>query len=496
MKKTGIASFILVLFSPFLVCAQTDADVLRFSMLNYGSTARSLAMGNSFGALGADFSSLLTNPGGIALYRKSEFSFSPQFSNRNINAEYIGNNASDNYFKFAFGNLGMVWAGTRDKSSSPWKGFAFGIGYNKTNDFSSRYVAEAANAKNSLLDSYLEELNGTNPDDIPSFYPYDIDLAWQTFLIDTVDISGTPYYYSALPFAGAFQRKSVETRGGQGEWDFTFGGNYNDQLYMGFTLGIATLRYREESTWEEEDREDTIPYFTRYEYNQTLETSGSGINVKAGIIYKPADAIRLGIAIHSPTWYSLVDEYSASIRTDLQDGEIRDYTGPVFVPFDYNITTPFRVITSIGLILAKQIAFNADYEYLDYSQGRIRPVDRSFSADFNPVNKAIRSKYTNSHNLRAGLEWRLDQFRFRGGAYFSTSPFKSELQVSEETDLSRYGITGGIGFRDKKYFVDVAYAWSKSGSYLLPYSLENQETEGITFTQTDNRILITVGFLF
>lgn len=494
--KNKLLVAICIFFASDASFGQTDADVLRFSMLNYGSTARSLAMGNSFGALGADFSSLATNPGGIALYRRSEFSVSPLFSNRNINSEYIKNNTSDNFFKFAFGNLGMVWAGTRDKASSPWKGFAFGIGYNKTNDFSGRYVAEAGNAKNSLLDNYLEQLNGTDPDDIPAFYPFDIDLAWQTFLIDTIDDAGTPYYYSAIPFAGTLQRKSVETRGGQGEWDFTFGGNYNDMLYMGFTLGITTLRYREESTWEEIDNQDTIPYFERFEYNQTLETSGSGINLKAGLIFKPADAIRLGLAIHSPTWSTLVDEYSTSIRTDLDDGVIRDYTGPVFVPFDYNVTTPFRVITSVGLIIGKQLAFNADYEFLDYSQGRIRPVDRTFTADFAPVNKSIRTKYTSSHQLRAGLEWRFEQLRFRAGGFYATSPFESALRVSKETDLSRYGITGGLGFREKKYYVDLAYAWSKVGSYLLPYSLNNQKTEGITFSQTDNRVLITVGFLF
>ncbi len=498
MKKIKIIIGISALLFSAAAYAQSDADYLRFSMLNYGSTARSLGMGNSFGALGADFSTLAVNPGGIALYRRSEFSVSPLFSNRNTEAEYIDQSNSDNYFKFAFGNLGMVWAGTRDKASSPWKGFAFGLGYNKMNDFSSRYIAEAGNANNSLLDNYIEELNayGTDPDDIPSFYPFDINLAWQTYLIDTIDNAGTPFYYSAVPFGGTLQRKTVETRGGQGEWDFTFGANYNDMLYLGFTLGIGTIRYREESTWEESDDQDTIPFFERFEYNQTLETSGSGINVKAGLIYKPADAFRLGIAIHSPTWYTLVDEYSTSIKSDLEDGVIRDYTGPVFIPFDYTISTPFRVITSLGLIIGKQLAFNADYEFNDYSQGRIRPVDKTFTSDFTEVNKAIRNKYTASHQLRAGLEYRMDMLRFRAGAFYASTPFESALSVSKETDLTRYGLSGGLGFRDKKYYVDLAYAWSKTGTYLLPYSLENQKTEGITFTQTDNRVLITVGFLF
>ena len=488
---------IILIMSCIATQAQTDADALRYSMLNYGSTARSLGMGNAFGALGADFSSLSTNPAGIGVYRRSEFTISPMFSNRTTDANYIGKDNSDNAFKFSFGNLGMVWASNRENSSTDWKGVAFGIGYNKTNDFNGRYTASASNGKNSLLNSYLEDLEGVDPNDIHSYYPYDVYLAWDTDLIDEkIDSVNGNSYFSVLENAGALQTRTVETRGGQGEWDFTFGGNYDERLYLGFTLGIASLRYEEESTWEEKDNRDTIPNFTSFQYNQDLKTSGSGINLKFGAIFRPADAIRIGVAIHSPTWYTLVDKYSATIKTDLQDGNIRSSAGPEFIPFDYKITTPFRVMTNLALILGKQAALNVDYEYLNYSQARVKPVDRSFSADFNPVNNAIGRKYTGSHNLRAGVEFRFDQFRFRTGGFYSTSPFKTALRDSKENDLSKIGITAGFGFREKKWYYDLGYSWSQQGSYLQPYSLNNQITEGITLKETDHRVLMTFGFLF
>jgi hypothetical protein len=492
-----LLSLITLLFiSSTISQAQNDADALRYSMLNYGSTARSLGMGNSFGALGADFSSLSGNPAGIAVYRRSEFTLSPMFSNRTTNADYLGKDINDNAFKFSFGNLGIVWASDRDQSSSGWKGVAFGLGYTRTNDFNGRYTASAANPTHSLLDSYLEELNGVDPDDIPGNYPFDIDLAWQTFLIDTFTTGGNVNYFSAIPFAGTLQTRTVETKGGQGEWNFTFGGNYEERLYLGFTLGIASLRYEEESTWEEKDHKDTIPFFTSFQYNQDLKTTGSGINLKFGMIYRPVDAIRLGFAIHTPTWYTLVDKYSASIRTDLQDGNIRTYAGPEFIPFDYRITTPFRVMTNFGLILGKSMALNVDYEYLNYSQARVKPVDRSFSASFNPVNNAIRGKYAGSHNLRAGVEFRVEQFRFRTGGFYSTSPFKTDLQDSNDNDLSRVGLTGGFGMREKKWYFDVGYSWSQQGTFMQPYTLDNQTTEGITLKETTHRVLTTFGFLF
>ncbi|MFN8154469.1 MAG: hypothetical protein U0Y08_09285 [Bacteroidia bacterium] len=495
MKKGIIALAVCALLTAEAK-AQSDADALRFSMLNYGSTARSLAMGNSFGALGADFSTLAINPAGIGLFRRSEVSISTQFSNRNVLSTFNKDEESDNYFKLAFGNLGIVLAKSEKGAGRGWKGFAFGFGYNKTNDFSTHYTAQTGNGKNSLLDSYLEDLNDVAPEDIPAYYPYDVDLAWETYLIDTVTYNGDLYYYSALPYAGALQRRSIETRGGTGEWDISFGGNYNDQLYFGFTMGISNLRYVEESTWEEIDDQDTIPYFKNYTYSTNLKTEGAGLNLKAGVIYRPADFFRLGLAIHSPTWYSLTDTYSASMEADLEDGIENRWDGPEYIPFDYSITTPFRAIGSMAFVFAKQGAFNVDYEFVNYNQARTRSTDDSFKSYFNTVNKAIRSKYTMSHNVRAGFEWRYEKTRFRLGGFYSTSPFKNELRDSEETDMTRFGFTGGIGYRTDKFYFDAGYAWSQMGSYVIPYTLSYQDTYGITQKQTDNRIMFTAGWLF
>lgn len=487
--------------APLCGYSQTDADAIRYSMLNYGSTARSLAMGNSFGALGADFSVLATNPAGIALYRRSEISFSPLFSNRNVNSDYLGQQTDDNFFKFAFGNFGVVWANPRDRKANPWKGWNFGIGYNKTNDLSSRTIAEAGNPNTSLLDSYLDQAVGVAPADLPNAYPFDVNLAWQTFLLDTIEIDAIPYYFTAVPFAGTRQRKTTETRGGQGEWDFSFGTNYDNKLYLGFTLGVTTLRYEEETIWEETDDQDTIPYFESFRYTQNLRTTGGGINFKFGLIYRPTDFLRIGAAIHSPTVNNVTDEYSTTMNSVLTDssGFTRfnyDQISPVFIPFDYSITTPFRAMGSIAVIAGKNGVFNVDYEYLNYNQARIRPRDRSFAGDFAPTNQALRSKYTTSHNIRGGIEVRLDKLRVRGGAFYSTSPFRKELRDNKETDLSRIGFSGGLGLREEKYYIDVAYAWSRMGSFSRPYTISNATTDGITSRQTDNRVMFTFGFMF
>lgn len=485
-----------LLFSGFTTMAQNDADYLRYSVYSYGATARSMAMGNSFSALGADFSTLSINPAGLGVYRRSEFSFSPTFANRNNASDFGGNANDDNHFKFNFGNFGFIFSNKRGKND-PWKYLNFGVGYNRTNNFSSNEFARFDNAQNSLLDNYTEELNITKTaqEDIPAFYPYDIDLAWQTYAINYDSASAS--YYNALPFGGARQTRTTERRGGQGEWAFSVAGNYDDRLYVGATMGIPVVRHIEESTWLEEDTKDTIPYFKSYRYDQTITTSGAGINFKLGAIYRFTDAIRMGVAVHTPTWLTLTDDYTASARSDLDSGFRFNYSGPEFIPFEYRVNSPFRVITSFAIVAKGVAAFNFDYEFLDYSQGKIKSVAAEYRSYFTETNRAIRAKYSMQHNFRFGLEFPVDAFRYRLGAEYSTSPFDLNMKTDDSNyDMSRMTFSGGIGYRSDKYFFDAAYAWSKFGTFTYPYTLENEETPAIKSAVTDNRVMFTVGWLF
>ena len=87
MKKRIITIFILSAFA-IKATAQDENDALRFGMSQYFGTARGMAIGNATGSIGGDFSTLSVNPAGIGIYRKSEFSFTPNLylTNKYINA--------------------------------------------------------------------------------------------------------------------------------------------------------------------------------------------------------------------------------------------------------------------------------------------------------------------------------------------------------------------------------------------------------------------------
>ena len=54
-----------VAFSVGMVYAQNEMDAYRFSKNDLTGTARSVAMGGAFGALGGDISGIAINPAGI-----------------------------------------------------------------------------------------------------------------------------------------------------------------------------------------------------------------------------------------------------------------------------------------------------------------------------------------------------------------------------------------------------------------------------------------------
>ena len=110
MKKRILSLILSTLSFSLALHAQNEVDALRYSQQTFGGTARYNAMGGAFGALGGDFSALSSNPAGMAIYRRSEISFSPSFFYQNITSNFKNNSFDDYKTKVNFGNAGVVFA--------------------------------------------------------------------------------------------------------------------------------------------------------------------------------------------------------------------------------------------------------------------------------------------------------------------------------------------------------------------------------------------------
>jgi hypothetical protein len=130
--KRYLILFTIIFLVPFFNQAQDMVDALRYSQLQFEGTARSGAMGNAFGALGGDFTSVTINPAGIGLYRSGEFAVTPKSSQINVESSYWNRNVDESNYKFTLSNISYVSTlNTKNTSEVGLVSISFGLGYNR-----------------------------------------------------------------------------------------------------------------------------------------------------------------------------------------------------------------------------------------------------------------------------------------------------------------------------------------------------------------------------
>ncbi len=509
-----VAGTLLLTATTNQASAQDETDALRFSYLQPQGTARSMAIGGALGALGGDFTSLSVNPAGIGVYRRSEFTFTPSIKVNNINGTYLGTQADDSRTRFTVNNLGVVFTNRPEGKRyerAKWKSVSFGIGVNRLADFNQNYTYggrmninpndnnSSSGAEVFSIDANLFPGDVSNADasGTPAY------LGYQSYLLDSLNGNFFPVTFNT---SAVNQQRSVVQRGGISEMAISLGGNYEEKLMLGATLGIQSLRYNREITYQESDATNNANnYFDNFSYRETLDIRGSGLNLKLGMIYKPIDAIRIGAAIHTPTLYNLKDELNKSLTTNTENfknelgvggSSVTRVDAPLNV-YEYTLVTPWRAVLSAAGVFGKYGFISVDYEYVDYASARFtfEGADRSLQND---INQSIRNTYTGASNLRLGLEGRIDQIALRVGFGYYGSPYKNANFNADRIDIS-----AGIGFRTDNWFIDLAFINSQSEVREQPYTL-NPQTAGYanvivptaTLKNSFNNAALTFGVRF
>ncbi len=449
MKK--IITIIIASAILYPATAQYVGQALRFSQTFPAQTARSLSMGGAFVSLGGDLSASYLNPAGLGVYRKSELTISPGFGYAKSVSNYLAQESDDYRYHFLFGNAGYV-SSTHSKKENGLVGASFSLAYNRLNDFQNNIYIEGNNSSSSLSDFFMENSVGNHPDNLNAFRER---LAFDTYVIDTVP--GSSYYdYQTPVFYPVNQRKTIETEGGSGEYSAGFGLNFSNVFYFGLGLGINHLRYKEHLTHSEFNNAN-MSDFDHFRFTETLDLKGVGYTFKLGFIARPVSFLRIGGSMHIPTYYNIEEEYYATMTSRFDNGD--EYqASPTYTDgssidvgaFEYKLVTPLKAMGGISVQIGKMGLVAADVEYVDYSNIRYRNKDAY--DDMSDYNREIQEEYKSVLNIKAGGEWRFGQLSVRAGGGYYPSPYASGT-LNQNADYAE--ITGGIGYRDKNFFVDL-----------------------------------------
>ena len=125
MKKLYI--FAVMMAGSLSAAAQDAYDAANFTQQDLNGTARYVGMGGAMDALGADLSTINSNPAGMGLFRRSMITGSFGFVSQ-AGASKIGDQGKTN---MSFDQVGFVWVTRSDVQSFINVGFNF----NKSRNF-------------------------------------------------------------------------------------------------------------------------------------------------------------------------------------------------------------------------------------------------------------------------------------------------------------------------------------------------------------------------
>ncbi|MGI4741372.1 MAG: OmpP1/FadL family transporter [Janthinobacterium lividum] len=501
--------------------AQDATDALRYSQLQFGGPARTMGIGGANVALGGDYGTVSTNPAGLGLYQKSEIQISPgvgigQGEGQLLNGTSAAGPLSQVANSFHLSGS-AVFSSRRSnlRTDSNWKGGAFAVGFTRMADFNtgSDYLG-TVNDQNSLFQRLREPRtaltgSGSITDQYNNNDYYNLDgLAYGAILTDTINTGPRGNQRASLITRsrnGAItQGENVRNSGSMSQLDFAYGGSYRDKLYVGLGLGVVLSNFQQRRAFTESEADPTTA-FNNFTLNDNVSTSGTGLNLRLGLIYRVADAVRLGASVQTPTWMHLTDTYSSSITSNF---DARGQTGTPITQatastatqqYAYTITTPFRANGGVAVTIGKYGFITGDIEYLGYQQARLDSNPNNTlgdNASFATDNADIQRMYTNAINLRFGAEARLDVFRVRLGYARYGSPYSAGYAAQSDASNAQNYYTAGLGLRQGNFFIDAAGVYTRFNTYYSPYLLNDYSEPVVKVNNSRFTTTVTAGFTF
>ena len=543
MRKTAL--IIAMTFAAVCGYAQTAYDALLFSENNYEGTARTVAMGNAFTALGGDLGSVTINPAGSAVAGYSQITLTPSLTISASTAQgamppaqsgslpYFEKEMRSSITRFSMPNFGVTMNFDTHRTSG-LKNITIGFIMNRSAGWDEDVYAAGTNKSTSFMGAmaYEATANGyfgadLGAGDAYDFMPWKPVVGYQSGMISTfggyddqfVGASEVIYDNGEVAVGGPLsQSYGRMVQGGKYDYVFNLGANISDFVYIGANLGMSSLdygydEYFKESAADPSDFEIVMSngdklYFKDMNYKYSYSAIGTGYYGKIGVIVTPGLGFRFGAAIQTPTVNKITEEWQTSGETSYTNAGYNAYAKSPYGSGTYTMVSPFRANFGLAYTLGKLAVISADYELCDYGQMRYRTdgVDRDY---FEEINSDIRERFGISNIVRVGAEVKpVSGIAIRAGYRAATSPEIYDSWGEKMPARLTQNVSFGLGYSSKKsFFADLAVRKTiYADEYYMPYQdymydedgyvLENAYAPEIIIKRNLWKVLITFGWRF
>lgn len=481
MRKTLLSVALLMSMSAMAQETYTNAELLTEDL---NGTARYVGMGGAMEALGADISTINTNPAGVGLFRRSMINLSGgMISQQDAGDSHLGDAAHASLDQFGF-----VW----NTHFGRGKFLNIAISYKKTRNFNSLLnVSDALNGSSQNMNSYMNLMdaknNATSKDWLNNYAVSQLDaLYYKTFVGDK---DGNLYYNTADSYV-----MSRANKGYIGEYNINFSGNVTNRLFLGLTLGFCDVNYKSLTVYSESLLNGSHKPIGSVTISDQREITGSGFNVKAGALLFPFDEspFRIGAYLSTPTWYDLhTVNYTYLSNNAETGGNPIDSNYHSEGEYDYRVYSPWKFGISLGHTISNYIALGATYEYSDYSDISSRVID---GYDYYGQASSFKDVNMNAHTqrslkgvstLKVGAEVKASpEIAVRLGYNYISPMYKTDAfkdgtissygtYYSSTTDYTNWKATNrltcGVGYSKGAFGVDLAYQYSAVNGNFQPF---------------------------
>lgn len=537
---------------PVLAYSQTAIDAFQLSHSDLRGTARYMSMGGAFGALGGDLSTLNNNPGGIGLYRKSELGVTLNIEASSIKSATSIMTQSTSQTKVSVPNFGYVGAAWLGNDVMPY--FTWGVSYGRIVNMNRRYKGQAR--MNGSLYNYVaqysdgytsNQLSAEGTDNggysSPDYIPWLSILSYNGMAINPIGCTSQyqgPWQNDHVNSNGdrtpstGISEFDVDEHGYVDEYAIDFGGNIMNTVYWGMGFGITDIELTQNTHYTEDIKNAVIMDPTAElgdlkigNANTTLSNykhiDGTGFNFKLGVIVRPINALRIGFAFHTPTYYNINQSSGADLNYDYTffnpDGHNINYSGTPNEYRSWKLRTPWRMQVSAAGIIGTSGIISMEYEYRPYQNMNLRS---DYGDELTNYNQDIKTYYKAANILRFGAEYRiLPQLSIRAGYVHESTPTGIAISNNEVTvytsnpddtgtnpaytlDNSTQYITCGLGYRYKNFSIDAAYVYKHRTSEYHSFTPNDAfDTAGLTatpyqakLTENYNNIVLTATLRF
>lgn len=517
-KCIGILPLAMILFSGSAY-AQSAIDAMRLTEPDMKGTARYMSMGGAFGALGGDLTTLSMNPAGIGVYRNHEVGVTVDLDALTSKSTSPEGSFSTNKTPFLLNNIGGVL--TLKLRSSAVPNLNFGFTYNRTASFNRKYGGGLGNLTTSMTNwmagvansegvtvadvSYSGDFNPYNPNDGGYAAPWMTIVGYQSFLIDPTGDPDNPVWEGqytsgsySYPATTGTAYYNVEEKGGIDSFNIAFGGNFGNFIYWGMDFDISNVNFTRNTLYGENLQN------ARVESNMGMEStssnwslrnwyniSGTGFTYKLGVILRPIQELRLGVAFHTPSYYSLTQQFSGKIEA-YYNGEAQPITNYTNADKDgyyepgYNtlrFVSPWKVMVSAAGVIGNKLIVSADYQWDLTSKMHFKDPSYYFggyyydypysndyfgsdnSYDLDGTNGNIGKYYSDIHTIRIGAEFRVTKnFSVRAG-YSNVSSGVNQSARDGSYVIETAGTMPDYTFRNATNYYTCGLGWRSGGFY-------------------------------